>query len=383
MGWRASEIKDEKIKFVGDYLKGEFNFSELCQRYSISRPTGYALIERYHEEGLEAFEEKSRAPHHIPHKTSTKLASILIELKHRYPTWGPRKIRDYLEAEGKKEISIAASTIGEIYKQHGLVKSRRYRKRVPAHSEPLRHCMASNEVWSADFKGQFRLKDKRYCYPLTITDNYSRYLFLCQGLISPNCNDTLKYFEKVFIEYGLPKAIRTDNGQPFCGMGLGGLTRLSIWFLKLGIMPERIALGHPEQNGRHERMHKTLKASTIVPRTKTLKQQQNLFDEFIQEYNHQRPHEALEGKRPAEIYKTAIREYPNRLPEIYYPDNYMIRKVKHNGDIKFAGKRYFVSELLHGEPIGLEVIDEDRAFVYLAALKLGIIDARLNKIIRP
>lgn len=383
MGWREQSIKDEKVKFIGDNLKKEFDFSELCRRYGITRPTGYALVKRFEQESVEAFEEKSRAPHHIPHKTDREIEKVLIDLKHRYPSWGPKKIRDYLIAEDMEETVIAASTIGDIYKRHGLVKPRRTRKRVPAHTEPLKHCKQSNDVWSADFKGHFRLKDNSYCYPLTITDNYSRFLLLCQSLKSPTCDNTIKYFEKVFIEYGLPCVIRTDNGQPFCGMGLGGLTRLSIWFLKLGIMPERIALGCPEQNGRHERMHKTLKAETIIPKTKTFRQQQNIFNRFIEEYNTQRPHQALEGKRPVEVYRKAKREYPTKLDEVYYPDNYIIRKVKHNGDIKFAGKRYFISELLHQEPAGLEPIDENRATIYFAKLKLGIIDARLDKIIRP
>jgi putative transposase len=330
-----------------------------------------------------AFKERSRAPLNIPHKTPEAIEAKLLALKYRYPYWGPSMIRDFLIREGIEGLWPAASTIGEIFKRHGLVKPRKLRKKAAAHSEPLKHCVAPNQVWSADFKGQFRLKNEKYCYPLTMTDNYSRFLFLCEGLDSPNCNDAMRCYEKVFREYGFPDSIRTDNGQPFAGLAVGGLTRLSIWLLKLGIMPERISPGCPQQNGRHERMHRTLKEATIIPRKNTLKEQQKLFDNFQVEFNTKRPHQALNGMRPAEVHTRSTRNMPDKIPEIIYPNSFLLRKVKTNGELKFAGKRYFVSELLHGETIGLDFIDEDRAILYFSKLKLGIIDSRLNKIIRP
>lgn len=383
MSWQQTDISQEKLMFINDWLKQEFTFATLCKRYQVSRPTGYALIKRYQSEGVAALKERSRAPHSIPHKTSESIQAELLRLKYRYPHWGPSMIRDFLIKEGVEGSWPAASTIGEIYKRHGLVKPRKLRRKTPAHSEPLKHCQAPNEVWSADFKGQFRLKNQKYCYPLTITDNYSRYLLLCEGLESPNCDDAMKCYDKVFREYGLPDSIRTDNGQPFAGLALGGLTRLSIWLLKLGIMPERISPGCPQQNGRHERMHRTLKEAVIIPREKTLREQQKLFDDFQIEFNTKRPHQALQGNRPAEIYRRSSREMPNKLQEVVYPDSYLIRKVKTNGELKFAGKRYFISELLHGEAVGLESIDENRAVVYFSRLKLGVIDSRLDKITRP
>jgi transposase InsO family protein len=383
MSWQETDISQEKLKFINDWLKDEFSFATLCKRYQISRPTGYALVKRYQAEGVAALAERSRAPLCTPHKTSEPIEAKLLHFKHRYPHWGPSMIRDFLIKEGIEGPWPAASTVGEIFKRHGLVKPRKLKRRTPAHSEPLKHCTAPNQVWSADFKGQFRLRNNKYCYPLTMTDNYSRYLILCEGLMSPNCIDSIKCYEKAFREYGLPDVIRTDNGQPFAGLAIGGLTRLSIWLLKLGIMPERIRPGCPQENGRHERMHRTLKEATIIPGQKNLQEQQQLFDDFKIEFNTKRPHQALKASRPAEVHRKSIREMPEKMSEIIYPNEFLIRKVKINGELKFSGKRYFVSELLHGESIGLEPIDDDRAIVYFSRLKLGIIDARLNKIIRP
>ncbi len=383
MVWQETKVFEEKLMFINDWLRQEYNLATLCKRYQISRPTGYALIKRYQAEGVGAFEARSKAPHHIPHKTSKLIEAELLRLKYRYPNWGPSMIKDFLEKESIEGSWPAASTIGDIYKRHGLVKQRKLRKRTAPHSEPLRHCMASNHVWSADFKGQFKLKNGNYCYPLTITDNFSRFLFMCKALKSPNCNEVIKGYEQVFLEHGLPDAIRTDNGQPFAGLGIGGLTRLSIWLLKLGIMPERIEPGCPQQNGRHERMHRTLKEAAVFPKEKTLEEQQLLFDAFQTEFNTKRPHQALNGNRPAEIHVRSLRELPSKSPDIVYPDNFLIRKIKMNGIMKFAGKEYFVSELLHGEPVGLELIEEEKATIYFGQLKLGIVDSRVDKIIRP
>jgi putative transposase len=242
MTWQATDERREKIKFIGDWLKGEYSFIDLCRRYEISRKTGYKLINRFKEEGETAVQALSHARHNHPNATAYEKQERLISLKHRYPKWGPEKIRDWLLLNEPNKEWPASSTIGEILKKHGLVKPRKYKKRVPAHSEPFLECNESNRVWSADYKGQFRVGEP-YCYPLTITDNYSRFLFMCKGLDGPKLKETMEGFRQVFIEYGLPDAIRTDNGQPFAGLSVGGLTRLSIWWLKLGIMPERIQPG--------------------------------------------------------------------------------------------------------------------------------------------
>lgn len=381
MTWRTRNEQDEKVRFIGSWLSGEYSFTELCERYEISRKTGYKLINRYELEGLQAAEAKSHARHHHPNETVYEVKEKIIALKYRYPKWGPRKIRDWLllnESEGHWPV---ISTIGEILKRHSLVKPRKYRRHVPPHSAPFLECNKPNAVWSADFKGQFKVGG-RYCYPLTITDNYSRFLLLCDGYNRPTFDDTIKGFRKAFIAHGLPEAIKTDNGSPFAGTGIGGLSRLSIWWLKLGIMPERIKAGCPEQNGRHERMHRTLKECTALPAEENFKAQQEKFDKFRNEYNHERPHEGLEGKRPGDVYQRSQRELPNKLKEIYYPEQMDIRKVRSNGEIKCFGKKYYLSELLVGEPVGLEMIDEDRAILHFAKLKIGIIDAREDKIIR-
>jgi transposase InsO family protein len=383
MPWQDTDKNDEKLNFIVDWKKNEFSFSELCKRYQISRPTGYALVNRFQREGVEGLKEKSKAPLSTPHKIAEEVESFLLQLKYRFPKWGPAKIKDFLMVEGIEGDWPASSTIGEVYKRHGLVRPRKKRKRIVAHSAPLKHCSHPNAVWSADFKGHFKLKNKRYCYPLTITDNFSRFLFACDAFESPNCENTIKTFKRVFLEYGLPDTIRTDNGQPFCSFGVAGLTRLSIWFLKLGITPERITMGAPQENGRHERMHRTLKEAVIIPEKNTLCEQQAKFDAFIEEYNTLRPHSALKGLRPNEVYTKSLRQFPEKLTELVYPDEFSLRKVKCNGEIKFAGKRYFVSELLHGETLGLERVDDHRAIVYFSKLKLGMIDSKSKKIIKP
>lgn len=382
MPWQETDIPKERFKFIIDWEKQIFSFSELCKRYQISRTTGYLLIDRYKEEGLAGLSIKSSAPHNIPHKTSDEVVQKILDLKYRFPNWGPDKIRLYAIADGSNDFP-AISTVGEILKRHGLVKPRKKRRRTVPHTEPLKHCTHANAVWSIDFKGQFRLKDKRYCYPLTVTDNCSRFLFACDAYQSPSLKNTIKTMKKVFYEFGLPDAIRSDNGQPFCGLGIAGLTQLSIWFIKLGIAVERINLGCPQENGRHERMHRTLKEATIIPYESTLLEQQEKFNDFIYEYNFLRPHAGIGGRRPKEVYEKSQKALPEKLPDIIYPNNFLIRKVKYNGLIKFAGKKYFISKLLHGEPIGFEMIDGDRAIIYFSNVKLGLIDPKLNKIIRP
>lgn len=383
MSWQKTPVKYQKMKFVADWLDNEFTFSALCKRYQISRQCGYELINRYKLEGDAAFDERTHARHNHPNKTPEEVIQIILDTKHRFPTWGPIAIKGWLEQECRTQQWPAASTMGDILKKHGLVKQRRIRKRVPAFTEPLKNCNAPNEVWSADYKGQFRMTNQQYCYPLTITDNFSRFIFCCDAFEKINAKKAIKSFEKVFYEYGMPDAIRTDNGYPFAGTAIGGLSRLSIWLLKLNILPERIEPGCPQQNPRHERMHRTLKAGIKLNTKGSIQEQQIWFDQFKKEFNEQRPHQALQLKRPIQIHQQSRRQYPNELFEVTYPNHFLIRKVKTNGQIKYFGKRYFVSEILHGEPVGLEMIDDDRAIVYFGRLKLGIIDAKLDKISRP
>lgn len=381
MSWKRTDEQAERHRFIEDWLKVEYSFSALCDYYGISRKTGYKLINRFKEEGLQATEARSHTRHTHPNRLSDNMQQLILELKHRFPKWGPSKLRDWLVINRTEFHPPAASTISELLKRHGLVKPRRYRRHVPAYSDPFLDCDASNAVWSADYKGQFKVGNK-YCYPLTISDNYSRFLLLCEGLEGPRLESTMKGFEKAFIEYGMPDAIRTDNGTPFASCGVGGLSRLSIWWLKLGILPERIDAGCPEQNGRHERMHRTLKEATAKPAETNFKAQQESFDKFRNEYNQERPHEALNGKRPADVYTASAKQYTGKLEEFDYARNKEIRRVRRNGDIKCFNRQFYLSTLLTGESVGLEIIDDGKAMVYLGRLRLGLVDARAGKVVR-
>lgn len=383
MAWRNYDSKEQKMLFVADWLKNDLTMAELCRCYGVSRKTGYKLIDRYQEEEEGAFSEKSRARHVIANQTCPEVTSRLIELKYKYPTFGPEKLRDWLIRNEPNGSWPAISTIGDILKKHGLVKQRRYRRKAPAYTHPFSECTSANQVWSADYKGQFRLGNGKYCYPLTITDNYSRFLLSCDGMYRPMLKETKNYFEKAFYLYGLPDAIKTDNGKPFAGNGLGGLSQLSIWWLKLGILPERIKPGHPEQNGRHERMHRTLKEATALSPEKNLRKQQEKFNAFIQEYNHERPHAALDKKCPGDVYTSSTRPLPSRVPEMTYPNHFEIRFVRSNGEIKWGNKKYYVSELLYKEPVGIEVIEDGIVAIYYSRLKLAEINEKEGKVIRP
>jgi len=382
MSWKKCDQKEQKILFIADWLEKTYSITELCKHYGISRKTGYKLINRYDLEKEHAFEEKSRARHFISNQFNHVIIRDLIDLKCKYPYFGPIKLHDWLIKNRPQVKWPVPSTISEILKKHGLVKPRKYRRKVSPYTQPFIDCNDINQSWSADFKGQFRLGNKRYCYPLTVTDNHSRFLLGCDGMYRPTLKETKHYFEKIFYQYGLPEVIRTDNGSPFAGIGIGGLSQLSVWWLKLGIIPERIDAGCPEQNGRHERMHRTLKEATAKPPKKNLLQQQQRFDEFIHEYNHERSHESLGNKRPGDIYCSSARMFPNRIPEVYYPDHFEVRQVRSNGEIKLKGKKYYLTDLLYGEPIGIEMIEDEQAIIHFAKLKLGIVDLKEGKLMR-
>jgi hypothetical protein len=255
------------------------------------------------------------------------------------------------------------------------------RRRVSPYSEPFSECQAPNEVWSADFKGDFLLGNGRRCYPLTLTDNFSRYLLVCRGLEHPSYQAVRPWFERAFRQYGLPYSIRTDNGAPFASLALGGISELSKWWIKLGIRPERIEPGKPSQNGRHERMHRTLKQA--VPPQPTLQSQQRCFDRFVTQYNHQRSHEALGRKTPDSVYRASTRRFDGKLPSIEYPSGTIVRQVRHNGEIKWHGDLIYISQLLAQQPVGLKQIGPEQWEVRYSFHLLGILDQREQKIVRP
>ncbi len=376
MSWKETCVMNEKVLFIADVQNEELTFSEACRRRGISRKTGYQLWQRYQAEGSSGLQPRSRAPLHHPNAVDEAVIAQLLAARRRHPSWGPRNLLDWLARREPQRLWPAASTVGEILARHGLIPPRRRRRRGPAYSQPLVQADRPNALWCADFKGQWRLGNGTWCYPLTVSDSYSRSLLLCRGLTSTHGAPVRAWMERLFRERGLPLAIRTDNGSPFASVGLGGLSRLSVWWVRLGIWPERIAPGHPEQNGRHERLHRTLAAATVAPLAHDLAAQQRRFERFGAEYNQERSHQALGRRTPAEVYQCSRRPYPRRLPPVEYPHHYEVRRVHRAGDIRWRGRSLYVSEALGGEAVGLEQIDEACWRLYYGMLPLGTFDTR-------
>ena len=376
MPWRVTTPMSEKLHFIEDLETTLFTMTELCDQYGISRKTGYKWAARYVAGGREGLEDRSRAPKRSPRCTEQRVADALIELRLKHPSWGPRKLLAYWGRRHPDWPWPAASTAGEILKRAGLVKPRRRRSRHvhPGHQKP--DATSPNDLWTADFKGEFRTGDTLYCYPLTVADFCTRYLLGCEGKLSTAHAGAHPVFEHLFREKGLPKGILSDNGSPFSSTALAGLSRLSVWWIKLGIQPLLIDPGHPEQNGVHERMHRTLKAETTRPPAADLAAQQRCFDAFRQCFNDERPHEALGQCPPAEFYQPSPRPYPETLPEVEYPGHYEVRRVRRDGRIKWRGQLVFVSEVLHREPVGLEEVDDGVWSVYFGRLLLARFDER-------
>lgn len=374
----------ERVKLINEYLSGDFGIVELAQQYQVSRKTVYKWIERFEVEGWEGLKDHSRAPHSHPNAVGAEIEAELLRLKAAKPLWGAPKLRRKLLERIGPEQCPAESTLSEILRRHGLSRRKGRARRATPSEQPLAHCHGCNRVWCADFKGWFRTDDGQKCTPLTITDAYSRYLLCCQGLTHGTGFLTVRpLFIATFRENGLPLAIRTDNGAPFASTGLGGLTPLAVWWVRLGISLERIAPGQPQQNGRHERMHRTLKESTASPPRASVRAQQKAFDHFRQEYNHERPHEALEQEPPARVYEPSPRPYPERLPEQRgYPEAWEKRRVRKGGQIKWKGRDIRLSEALCGQEIGLEPVGERLWSVHFEALNLGLFDERKGRIQR-
>ena len=342
-----------------DYQSGDYTISDLALIYAVSRKTIYKWIERYNQEGWDGLTERSRAPIHSPSAVTKEIEAAILHFKGRYPRWGAPKIhRKIREMDG----APCVSTVSNVLKRAGLTQPRKKRARAIPSQGPLAHAQYANDVWCADFKGHFYTGNGRRCDPLTISDASSRYLIRCQGLSQGTGFWMVKpQFVAAFREYGLPKSIRTDNGPPFATRGMGGLSRLAIWWLRLGIRLERIIPGKPQQNGRHERLHLTLKKETIQPPQDTLSAQQQAFDSFLEEYNQDRPHEALNQETPASCYQASAREYPERLPPPKcYPDSWSKRKVIDGGNIWWKCHRIYIGRSLTGEYVGLRQIEEDR-----------------------
>jgi transposase InsO family protein len=372
----------ERVKFIGLLKSGQRTVAGLCREFSISRTTAYKYAKRFEAEGLEGLKERSRAPHVMPRRTPMEIRDLLIAARKAHPTWGPRKLKAWLEDRDSSLELPYPSTIGDLLKREGLVHPRRRRFKPPVTASLPSLITQPNQEWAVDFKGEFRLGSGPYCFPLTVTDTCSRYLLEVRALDGTAGAGVRRCFERTFREFGLPQAIRSDNGSPFAGIGVGRLSALSVWWIKLGIRPVRGRPHHPQDNPRHERMHRTLKAETTRPPSYESSGQQRRFDAFRKEFNYVRPHEALGQKPPARIYRPSVRPFPSRIADIEYPGHYEVRSVCKSGTFTWLGQGVFISESLAGERIGLKEVDEGLWRVYFADLEIGVLDQVLLKRLR-
>lgn len=372
MPWKESSVMDERLRFVARLLEGE-PMSHVCREFGISRKTGYKIFGRYKEHGLEALTDRSRRPVRYANQLPSQVEAAIVRAKQDKPHWGARKIRELLVRRLRHEVRVPAkSTIHAVLDRHGLVKPAIKRRR--ATGTPLSPGHGPNDLWCADYKGEFQLGNRRYCYPLTVTDHASRYLLLCEALESTREELAFTAFERLFQERGLPKAIRSDNGVPFASPNaLFNLSKLSVWWLRLGIAIERIAPGHPQQNGRHERMHLTLKQEATRPPGLNSLQQQAKFDAFLEEFNAERPHEALGMKCPAEVYTPSPRPYRG-LPELGYPFHDREIVVTACGRICLHRKKINLSTVFAGQTVGIKEVDDGIWLVSFMHYDLGYID---------
>ena len=374
-------VEEEAVRFIAYYQDGRDTMTALCEAFGISRTWGYELVRRFEREGPGGLAARSSAPRKHGTALSGELAADILALRRRYPYWGPKKLRAYLRTHYPKAHWPAASTIGDLLLREGLIRSRRRRRGQIPLSAPFARVEAANDLWCIDFKGWFRTDDGVRCDPLTLTDAHSRYLLCCQ-IIKPRFIPVDEVVERAMREHGLPRAIRSDNGPPFASNGAGGLSRLAVKWIKLGIKLERCDPASPQQNGRHERMHATLKAQTAKPPAKTRDAQQSRFDDFQQEYNHIRPHEALGQTPPAQHYQASSTSWPDHPREPLYSDSHAVRRVRSNGEIKWGGDRVYVSEALVGEPVGVAETDNGNWIIRYDQYPLGIINRKTKKL-RP
>lgn len=383
MPWKETNVLEERMKFVVAWKNGGWSHSDLCDEFGISRVTGYKYLRQYELYGIDGLKNKSRRPKQHPKSVRTKIVKLILEERKEHPRWGARKLLASLSARFHMIKDWPhPSTAGRILKSNGLIKEPKRRIKKQIIEQPFLHATGPNVVWCADFKGHFNVGDGNRCTPLTVTDAYSRYLLCCQIVPKADTTNVINTFEHLFYEFGLPDAIRTDNGTPFASNALAGLSKLSVWWIKLGIKLERIDPGKPQQNGRHERMHKTLKEETALPPRSSLEEQAESFKKFQKEYNFKRPHESLKNRFPAEYYKKSKRKMKKKILPPYYPTSYEIGEVNDLGNLYFAGHRIFLSSALANEIVGLEEISDRHVKIHFYQVSLGVIDMYTGKLLQ-
>lgn len=380
MPWSEITVMDEKLMFIRDWKRENITFAELCRRYQISRKTGYKWTGRFDDEGVDGLRFRSHAALTVHNKTSPEVEDAIVTLRLKHRAWGAKKLEIQLAEKYPGLVIPARSTICNIFDRNGLILKKSRRRKIGHPGRPTTKATAPNISWSADFKGQFKTKDGKYCYPLTVTDNYSRYILACEALTGTTIAECKPVFTRLFKQFGLPDRIRTDNGPPFASTALARLSRLSAWWVTLGIRPEVIEPGKPQQNGRHERMHRTLKAETTKPPAANLTAQQRKFNAFTKEFNEERPHEAIQMKRPANLYEPSKRKMPLRIKKLEYPPHFEIRYVSKNSGIRWNGKWVPVSNSIVQQYVGLEEVDYGIWDVYFGPIKLGRLHESLLRI---
>lgn len=376
MPWKQTDRVNERLRFVAKTQEGLYEMAELCERFGVSRQTGYTTLARYGEQGIDGLKDRSHAPTHCPHRITEEVREVLLEARRMHPNWGPRTLLNVLKKRQPGLVLPAASTVGDLFSRENLVKRRAPRRRW---SHPGRTQVAvggPNDLWSMDYKGEFRMRDGKLCHALTVMDAHTRFVLAIAGLPSTAHAGTQAVVERVFREYGLPRVIRSDNGCPFSSKAIAGLSRLNVWWTQLGIRHDRIAPGHPEQNGSHERMHRTLKQETVWPPAAAMPQQQERFDGFRSEFDFERPHQALAMVTPGSIYEPSPRELPAHLAEPEYPGHCVIRPVRANGILHFRNRDLFLSQVLIGHRVALEEIGDGVWSIYFYDLLLARLDER-------
>jgi transposase InsO family protein len=381
MPWRETSPMEQRLEFIREYETELFTMTELAAQYGISRKTAYKWLERYHTDGAPGLVDHSRRPRQSPNATDPELVEALLTVRRRHPRWGPKKLLAVARRRQPDGDWPARATVAALLKRHGLIAPRRRSQHPPNVSGwTLTAATRPNEVWTTDFKGEFRTGDGAYCYPLTLRDGFSRFVLRCDGFLGRTTDATRRRFECAFRDYGLPDRIRSDNGGPFASPGLGGLSQLSVWWIRLGIVPERIAPGHPEQNGSHEQFHAVLKAETARPPAPNCTAQQQRFRRFCRVYNEQRPHEALGDEPPASCYEPSRRSLPARVPPVEYPGHMEVRFVSSNGCISWKGEPLFIATPLAGEHVALEEVADGLWTLHFATVPLARYDERCRRL---